>query len=104
MENIILESLSPFRLRAACIDDSYDLSEAMDNSNIGIGTDETSFTPCEVNVVLSQITSDGEPRRRHRGIEGRSSSSSADSSLSADEVSTLLPENLEGEYEGGRFG
>ncbi len=87
------------------IDDSYDLSKVADNTEIGIGTDDSCFDLPLADVTIAFSTLSNTVSSDGSALQLRSrSSSSLDSSAVLEivnEISALLPSELDGDYEGG---
>ncbi len=88
------------------IDSSYDLGEAADNTQFGIGTDESTFDfpLADINISLSQITSGSSiySSAEQMRVNSVSSTSSYDVLEIVQDLVAILPSDLSGTaYDGG---
>lgn len=85
------------------IDSSYDLSQAAEDSSLSIGTDDTYFDLplAEINLSVSVMSEDGGSLSQAVATRGTSLSSASDMLSTLDEISTMLPSDLDGEYADG---
>ncbi len=100
LKHLIVAAILPLAISSCNVDSSYDLSESLDNSEMGFGTDDTSFELplLNINIQASKFTASINDDKASVTRSSNDNAFLAENLLNTiDDISSLLPSTPDGE-------